>query len=43
MTFNFHKHQITQPLTQLEEEGINYIKVDDFPWPWMEIMRSPLA
>ena len=31
MTFDFHKHQITQPLTQLEKEGINYIKVDDFP------------
>ena len=38
MTCDFHKHQITQPLTQLEKEGINYIKVDDFPWPWMEIM-----
>ena len=43
MTFDFHKHQITQPLTQLEKKGIDYIKVYDFLWPWMEIMCSPLT
>ena len=39
MTFDFHKHQITQPLTQLDKKGINNIKVDYFRWPWMEVVR----
>jgi hypothetical protein len=43
MTFDFHKHDITRPLTKLKKKGVDNIKMDYLLWPRMKVVCPPLA